>query len=217
MPMGKIIGLVVAAVLLIGGYLYWSSRNDQVAPEGPENMAATGDTVPGMAVGEKGMVSSIKEAMGLGEKMQCTYALNQGSQSIQSTVAIDGGKYKSTTVMGEMTVYALFDGENQYTWTSAAKTGMQMSKACLEKIGEDAKEMAKPTGAPAPASQDMQEAFNMAKDVKCEAAPKVDFTLPKDVTFTDQCAMMEQSMKMMQDMKDKMPANMTAPGMPAVQ
>jgi hypothetical protein len=216
--MGKIIGLVVVAVLLVGGYLYWSGQRDQPAMESvPAGMMATGDMVPGMAMEEKGMVSSIKEAMGLGQKMQCSYVMNQGDQSVQSTVAIDGGKYKSTTVMGEMTVYALFDGENQYTWTSGNETGMQMSKACLEKMGESMKDMTKPAETPLAAPQDMQQAFEMAKNVKCEAASAVDFALPKDITFTDQCRVMEQSMKMMQEMKDKMPANMTMPGMPAAQ
>lgn len=206
--MGKIIGLVVIAVLLIGGYLYWSSQRGPTGMEGmPDTVMAPGDAVTGMATEEGGMVSSIKQAMGLGQKMQCSYAVAQGDQSVQSTVAIDGGKYKSTTMVSGMTVYALFDGENQYSWTSAAKTGTKMSKACLEKMGDMAKDMTKPTSAPAPAeAPDMEKAFEMAKNVKCEAAPAVDFTLPKDVTFTDQCAMMEQSMKMMQEMKTKMPA-----------
>ena len=37
----------------------------------------------------------------------------------------------------------------------------------------------------------MEKAFEMAKNVKCTPASDTDFTLPADVTFTDQCALME--------------------------
>lgn len=215
--MGKIIGLVAVAVLLIGGFLYWNSR--QSSPTGMENtnveMTAGSGEMPGMPKEEKGMVSSIKDAMGLGQKMQCTYTMNEGGKTFESKVMVDGEKYASTTMIDNMTVYGVFDGENQYSWTSAAKTGMKMSKACLEKMQATAQNMAKPTETPAAAPQDMEKAFEMAKNVKCEPASGADFTIPKDVTFTDQCAMMEQSMKMMEEMKDKMPAGMTMPNMPA--
>ncbi len=211
--MGKIIGLVIAAVFLIGGFLYWNSR-DKVSMEViPDASTTTKGMVPTPAMEEKGVVSSIKDAMGLGQKMQCTYVMNDGDKSIESKVVVDGKKFFSTTATGEMIVYALFDGENQYSWTSASKTGMQMSKACLEKMKESVKDM--PTAPETPMTpKDMQSAFDVAKNVKCEPAGSVDFALPKDVTFTDQCAMMEQSMQMMKDMKDKLPAGMTVPGMP---
>lgn len=211
--MGKIIGLVVIAVLLIGGFLYWNSQQD-----GPAGMGNTDDgmaVVPGEMLGtakeEKSMVSSIKDAMGLGQKMQCTYTMSEGEKAFESKVMVDGEKYASTTTIDNMTVYGVFDGENQYSWTSAAKTGMKMSKACLEKMRTTAQGMAKPVETSAATPQDMEKAFDMAKNVKCEPVSGADFTIPKDVTFTDQCAMMEQSMKMMEEMKDKLPAGMTMP------
>lgn len=216
--MGKIIGLVVIAVFIIGGFLYWNSRQS-----GPTGMEKTDDgvtAVPGEALGmakeETGMVSSIKEAMGLGQKMQCTYTMNEDGKALESKVVVDGKQYASTTMIDAMTVYGVFDGENQYSWTSATKTGMKMSKACLEKLQTTAQNMAKPTEVPATAPQDMEKAFDMAKNVKCEPMSGADFTIPKDIVFTDQCVMMEQSMKMMEEMKDKMPAGMTVPSMPAV-
>ncbi|MFZ1627270.1 MAG: hypothetical protein WAT81_05755 [Candidatus Moraniibacteriota bacterium] len=215
--MGKIIGLVVIAVFLIGGFLYWNSQQS-----GPTSMEKTDDgvtAVPGEVLGmtkeETGMASSIKEAMGLGQKMQCTYTMNEGGKALESKVVVDGKQYASTTKIDTMTVYGVFDGENQYSWTSATKTGMKMSKACLEKLQTTAQNMAKPTEAPATALQDMEKAFDMAKNVKCEPTSGADFTIPKDVIFTDQCAMMEQSMKMMEGRKDKLPAGMTVPSIPA--
>ena len=102
-------------MVIIVGFFLWKQKSEpgEVAAV-PVNMMA--ETVP-----EKGMVSSIKEAMDLGKKMQCTYVINQ-----------DGGLVESK---------GSIDGENQYSWTSAAKTGMKMSKACLEKMGESVKNM----------------------------------------------------------------------------
>lgn len=204
--MGKIISLVILAVVLAGGFLYWNSQKKS----SPESAAVTKSASEMMP--EKGMISSIREAMGLGEKMQCTYSVKNGDVSVESKVVVDGGKYRSTSIVGGTTVEALFDGEYQYSWTSAAKTGMKMSKDCLAKMAAWAKEATEkfPT---MPESQDMEKTFDMAEGVKCVAAPETDFTVPSDIVFTDQCAMMEQSMEMMKEMKEKLPAGMAMPDM----
>lgn len=212
MLMGKIIGLIVATVLLVGGFLYW---NSQSKPAATEAVTAPEDATPS-AMKEGGVVSSIKEAMGLGQKMQCTYSMTEGGKAFESKVVVDGEKYASTTTIDAMTVYGVFDGEDQYSWTSGSQTGMKMSKACLAKLQESAKDLPTSTETQsATAPQDIEKAFDLAKNVKCEAASGADFTIPKDVTFTDQCAMMEQSLKMMEDMKSQMPSTKTMPGKPA--
>lgn len=207
--MQKIIGLGVLVVVLIAGFFFWKQKSEPIDEAAiPANMMA--ETTP-----EKGMVSSIKEAMGLGQKMQCTYVLNESGESVESKVSIDGEKYRLTTVVGGMQVDTLFDGENQYSWNSATRTGMKMSKACLEKMGEAVKDMPEPAGdVPVPAEpKDMEKAFDMAKNVKCEPAPDIVLSWPRDIVFTDQCALMEQSMQMMEEIKEKLPAGMPMPDM----
>ena len=216
--MGKIIGLVVVAALLIGGFLYWNSR--ETGSTGMEKtdggMMGVSDEVAGATKETGGIVSSIKDAMGLGRKMQCTYAIGD-DKSMQAVVLVDGEKFKSTTVMKDMTVYGLFDGETQYTWTDNEKQGNKMSKTCLDKMTARFQDMsadASKKSDTAPSVQDLREGFDGLKDVQCQAASAVDFSLPTDVSFIDQCAMIEQSMKMMDEMKDKLPAGMTMPAMP---
>lgn len=208
--MGKIIagGAIVVAVVL---FFLWQKGPSDSAPMA-ENMKQQMDVTEEKS---EGMVSSIKDAMGLGKKMQCTYAMGMGDQNIQSTVLVDGERYQSTTVMANMTTYALFDGETQYTWTSAAKTGTKMSKACMDEMTAAVKDM--PTSNQETAlskPEDMKAAFDMAKNVSCTPASGETLVVPTDVTFTDQCAMMKQSMDMMKQMQDKMPQGMTVPGMP---
>lgn len=212
--MGKIIGGVFVLVLLFGGFLYWKSR-----PTAVVNAPVVDQSVKEMMPAEKkGVVSSIKEAMGLGQKMQCTYAIGD-DKSMQAAVLVDGEKFKSTTTMKDMTVYGLFDGETQYTWTDKEKQGSKMSKACLDKMAARFQAMSadasKKDSAATPSIQDLREGFDGLKDVQCQAASAVDFSLPEDISFVDQCAMIEQSMKMMNEMQDKLPAGMTIPNMPA--
>lgn len=204
--MGKIIGGVIVVGLLVGGLWYWNVQRKPLAVT---------DSLTDTTGGVQGIASSIKDAMNFGQKMQCTYAIAQGEKPVTSTVVIDGSKFKSTTALGEMTVYALFDGSDQYTWTSLAKVGSKMSKTCLEKLRERTKDVSTPTVSAPTEPQDMQSAFDVAKNVACEAAPNADFSLPKDVAFTDQCALMEQSTKALEGVQNQLPAGITIPGMPS--
>ncbi len=214
--MAKIIGGIVVVVLVVGAYILWQGQRAVAPTDSMQPMQGVESEAASETMMDKGkqMVSSIKDAMGLGKAMQCTYAMDQDGKAMQSTVLVEGQKFKSMTTMDGMEVYGVFDGENQYSWTSASKVGMKMSKACLDKMAASAKDMATTTSESGAKAEDMRAAFDVAKNVQCEAAGMVDFTLPKDVTFTDQCAMMEESMKMMEQMKDKMPAGMTLPTQP---
>lgn len=215
--MAKIIGGVVVLVLLVVGFWVWQSKQ-AAAPTDKLGMAALpAPANDGFMDKGLGVVSSIKDAMGLGQTMQCTFASGDGDAlAMRSSVVVDGQKFKSTTVMKDMTAYAVFDGETQYSWTSQSKQGMKLSKECLAQMTGTVKDMAAQTptqNQPAPA-EDLSKSFDMAKNVQCEAASAADFTLPTDIVFTDQCAMMEQSMKILEQMKDKMPAGVEIPVMP---
>lgn len=208
--MGKIIAGVVAVGVVVAGIFFWQKSATE-----PTVMMESTQTVD---VEEKkadlGVVASIKDAMGLGKSMQCTYSVDAGGRNIQSTVMVNGDRYQSTTVMGDMTTYALFDGETQYMWTSAAKTGTKMDKACLEEMKTVVKDMpATNQEAALPNPVDAEAAFDAAKNVSCTPASSEMLAVPLDVTFTDQCEMMKQSMDMMKQMQDKMPQNMPVPSM----
>lgn len=214
--MVKIIGGIVVLVLVIGAWWMWHSGQDTAgtgAGDGQSKLSATSSTDKTTS-----KIASIKEAMGLGKAMQCAYALDENGRSLQSSVTVDGEKFRSVTTLDKMTVYGVFDGENQYSWTSAAKTGTKVSKACLAKMMSAAKEMSAQSQSKDRTAlnqvEDLSKSLESAKNVKCEAGGSLDLTLPKDVTFSDQCALMEQSMKLMEQMKGKLPAGVTVPAQP---
>ncbi|MEP7162711.1 MAG: hypothetical protein ABI747_03010 [Candidatus Moraniibacteriota bacterium] len=210
--MGKIIGGVVVVVVLVGLFFWWNGKKEstpETAQQG-EQTSTPGSVVPK----ESGVVASIKDAMGLGKKMQCIYASDANGKSFQSTVMVDGQKFKSTSVVGDMTVYALFDGDMQYTWTSKDKNGFKMSKACLDEL-KTALPTTETKDSTAPKVEDPEKSFDAAKNVSCTPSLGADFSVPTDVVFVDQCAMMKQSLEMMKQYKDKLPAGMTIPGVPS--
>lgn len=214
--MAKIIGGIILVLVVGGAFFLWQGKS-ATAP-----ITETVDTTPtetetGLNESGVGMIASIKDAMGLGKTLQCTYALNEGgaTMGMMSTVMVDGEKFKSTTVMKDMTMYALFDGENQYTWMSNSKEGMKMSKACLAKMTDTVKNLPQSPAAPSQ-PKNVSKDFEMAKNVQCEVSGSVDLSLPVGITFTDQCAIVEQSMKMLEQMKEAMPGEVTMPVMPNV-
>ena len=105
----------------------------------------------------------------------------------------------------------LSDGETQYMWNSGSQQGFKMDKACLENLKSSVPESAQGTGDRAPQAGDYQATLDMATNVSCEPTASVDFSLPMEVSFVDQCAMMEQGKKMMEQFKGQLPPG-TYPG-----
>jgi hypothetical protein len=209
--MGKIFGLI-GLIVVIGVGAYWYTSHapaNQSALEGGQNAIEKAKDAKEM-IEDKGMVSSIKDAMGLGTAMSCTYTMDSGGQTLESTVQVEGEKFRSESTIAGVKTYALSDGSTQYMWTSATNQGFKMDKACLEGMKEMREES---TDKEMPSMEDAKAALDMAKNVKCSPASSVDFTVPTNITFTDQCAMMKDSMKMMEQYKDKMPAGMNIPAM----
>lgn len=197
-------GILIIGAIGVGAFLWQGKQAEAPTPEaaGSAMMGSENETR------DRGIVGSIREAMGMGKTMQCTYVVDGGkpNQMITSTVVVEGTKFQSTTTTPEATVFALFDGENQYSWMSNTKQGMKLSKACLEKMKTAVQDL--PNAAvTTPQPQDMQTEFDKAKNVQCETGGALNLTLPTDITFTDQCALMEQSLKMMEQFKNKLPAD----------
>lgn len=184
--MKAVIFVVVLLVLVLGGgvWFFTSDKNEAVSTLG-QGAVKTEEKQTGSSV-----VSSIKDAMGLGETMRCTYA---GTDAATSAVLVSGKKFRATTTVSGMTSEVLFDGETQYMWSSQSPQGIKMSQACLESLKQSV-----PQGAAAQSQEyDYEKDFNTASGVKCEKASGVDFAAPTTVTFVDQCAMMEQLKNMM--------------------
>lgn len=200
--MGKIFGLIgVVIVLGLGFYLYNQSMDDK-QNAGTEALDNANDLKENME--NKGLISSIADAMSSGVAMRCTYAMSEGETAFESTVIVQGEKFRADSVVSGITTYALSDGTDQYVWNEGSKTGFKMSKACLEEIGK----MASTTEEKSAPLKDVKDTFDAAKNVRCSPATGADFSIPQDVTFADQCTAMKDSLKMMEQYKTQMPSGM---------
>ncbi len=171
----------------------------------------------GNSESQGGVISSIKEAMGLGKAMECTYSYKAGEQTFTSKMFVEGKKYKSENeIMGKKQI-SIFDGETMYNWSDVDKKGFKWTKSCMEELNKsytkDDKEE-KDDIAEVPAgdiTKDAEEAFKDALDTKCVSASSIDFTIPSDITFADQCEVMKEQMKKMEDMKNNLPTDVKIP------
>lgn len=218
--MGKVIGGLVVVIVLLVGIFYWWNRNQTPGTRMQEQAAELSPDSGSMTASEKsttsGMMSSIKEAMGLGKKMNCTYSDTTNGKTVQSEVVVDGEKFKSTTMMEGLTVYAVFDGTTQYTWTSKEKQGSKITKACMEEFQGAATNAAPAEDKPTSVKDDFMAGFDAAQNVSCKPALTTDFSIPTDITFTDQCAVMKQGSEMMQRLKGDMPNGAAGGNIPSV-
>lgn len=160
---------------------------------------------------ENSMFENIKDAMSSGKKMKCTYTVTEGENVMKSEAFVQGDKYKAITTFNDQSTHMIFDGESNYTWTSQAKQGMKMSNECIEDLEKDVEEMA----------QDMEETeeyhaedpFENAVDMKCENVSSIDFSLPSDVEFVDQCELMKNQQKQMEKAMEGLPEGFQVPSM----
>lgn len=200
-------------ILLIGGgvWLFLSPKEAEktVSSVKNESVADSFESATPEVVPEKpSMAQSIKEAMGVGSPMLCTYSFGAGPETMSSRVYVSGKKFKAETMAGGIKTQILSDGDMQYVWTSGSAQGMKMSQNCLESLKAAIPESGQTTPS---APQDYQQSFDGAENVQCEPATGAgtEFSVPTDVVFTDQCAMMEQSKKMMEQYQNKIPADIS--------
>jgi len=181
----------------------------------------SGDLSQGGSTGAK-VVSSIKDAMGLGQKMECTYEMGTGQEKVISKVWTEGKKYHGETTIDGKKNYSLFDGSDlMYNWSEGSTTGTKISISCMKEISDS---FPKPESAAAennPASpEDLGDnAFNDAPEANCEPVAAIDFSIPSNVTFTDQCAQLRTQMESIKKMQEgfkniKIPEGANIPEIP---
>ena len=210
--MKKFLPIVLVLIILIGVGLFIRGEQTAQAPEKQGNSTVLPQITP--STNEKGgLVSSIKDAMGLGQKMKCTYTAPDGNRNQGlSTIVVDGQKYKFIAEVNGEKSYGIFDGETQYMWSDKTKQGLKMTKSCIEGLSQSVPSNGNSNALATPETpQDFEKSFGDAQGVKCEPSNE-DFSLPTDVNFIDQCEIMKASTKAMEGIKDKIPAG-TYPGL----
>ena len=169
------------------------------------------NTVQNPAQQSGSVISSIKDAMGLGTKMKCEYSMGTGADAVKSTAYVEGKKFKSVGTFNGMVSNTIFDGETMYNWQEGQTTGFKMTMTCVNNLKASLPQNnpSAPAGVKSPEDQ-----FKDATSTSCSpSSESVDFSAPSNVTFTDQCELMNKSLEMMKNAK--LPAGVNMPNVPA--
>lgn len=200
---------VVACAVTLSGCL--GPAPEETTGEAKDDSQEMNTVTPASNEGEivtDASVEKFKKLLSSGKKVSCNYSLAATEDQPQPTkVGIVMESEKKYQIITENTLgktYGLSDGENMYFWTEGTKQGTRMSFKCMEAIAAKYKDSAND-----PMSNYEQykfdsneEALDQLPSVDCVEGGDVNISVPKDVTFVDQCQMLEK----MQTMMKKMPS-----------
>lgn len=193
------IAALMAGVVLLAGCGHKTADN-----AGEKEAGQKQETKKGEREQKGGMITSIKDAMGLGQTMKCTYTMESEGEKIVSTSYVKGDKYMGETEVSGKIMKSVFDGEAIYMWDESEKKGTKMEKKCMDELEEENKknQTSKPDeNYDFDEKFSAEEAFDDAMDVKCEPSSDVDFSAPKDVKFEDMCQMLKGFQESLKNIK----------------
>lgn len=144
---------------------------------------------------ELSMLDKLKSAVVSGKKMKCSYKMtDEKGTTTEMITFMQGEKYRSEFLMEGMQSYSVFDGEAMYSWVKGVSGGSKMTMDCLKSL--DTSELEAANGGLAEDSDEKEEkefidSLEAAQNLKCEDVANIDFSIPGDVSFTDQCVLIK--------------------------
>lgn len=190
--MGKkviIAAIIVLALIAVVGYVLSQKK---LAPSTATNTPSTQVT---QSAPTEAMPDYVKAMQGSGE-VKCTYEVN----GVTQTSYIKNGTIRMEITTNGVTNNTLMLDKIVYSWPTNSKTGFMMDTSKITT-----------TITPSPGAQNLKSEDSLKKDLETyhpqcsnESIPDSMFEKPAGVTFSDMS-------KMMDDIKSKIPANVTLP------
>jgi len=153
------------------------------------------EEVPGDGAG---MVEKLKNSISSGKKMKCSYKMGEENGATEVITYIQGDKYKTEVVLGQMTTTSVFDGEVMYSWVVGQKVGTKMTMDCIDSLDAKGETENPQENIPVEDGDGFMEKLSSAQNLNCEDATDIDFSIPTDVDFSDQCEMLKSQQKMIE-------------------
>lgn len=203
----KKVSLIVASLFLVlilsGCGKVEKNNNDQANLDLAESKNQTqgeATTEDGTTESEGGIVAKLKNAISSGKKMKCTYKMGDENTATEVITYLQGDKYKTEIVMGQIKTVSVFDGDAMYSWVAEQKTGTKMTMDCINSLDVkgEAENESVPENIPEEDNDKFMETLADAQNLSCEDAGDVDFDIPSDVNFSDQCEMLKSQQKMIE-------------------
>ena len=156
-----------------------------------------------------GVINSVREAMGLGKKMECVYTTKIGDQEIKATTQVDGKNFKSTSEVNGKKTYSLMKDDVMYSWGEGVPVATKLALSCIQEIEKNMPKVE--GGAPKPTDITTPEkSFEDATNVSCNPSASVDLSVPSDIQFQDTCETMKGISEKIKNIKIPSGANIPA-------
>jgi hypothetical protein len=189
------LGLIIFSAALI-----LSGCGNKLPENSPGKVAQLGEQPKEESSAGVQVINSLREAMGLGKKMECVYTTEINGQTIQSVTQMEGKNFKSSSEIEGKKMYSLMKDEVMYTWGEGIPMPSKLELSCMKELEKD---LPKTEGENSQAKgfQNPEDSFDKAQNVSCKPVVTVDLSLPSDVQFSDMCEMLKGMMKNLKDMK----------------
>lgn len=163
----------------------------------------------------KEMKGAIVDAIRIGKPMECTYTLKINDMGTStSKVSVEGNKYKTVSEMSKLDMsgsetpaskqISIFDGNTIYNWSETDKKGTKMTKSCMEEINKNVQEenVSEEAMSAQQEANNPEDLFSDLPDAQCTPVASIDFSIPKDVEFSDTCEQVKEAQERNRNMKN---------------
>lgn len=189
-----LVTIMIFSVVILSGCFHEEKKEQEEI--GQKQEVTSMDEVKEEMVDEMGSAMKMIQS---GKKVKCEYVVNGQAGETKMTTFVEGKKYRSQMAFGEFETNSIFDGEVVYTWNKGSENGTKMNLECQKELGgelameesQDAMEM----------SESVEDVFEGAFDVSCEEVSQIDFSVPGNVSFADQCELLKQQREMIKKMQ----------------
>jgi len=162
-----------------------------------------------------GMMDSIKEALTSNKKMECVYTSNEDGLTVEVKTYIQGDKYKTEFLMGDKKNNSIFDGKVSYSWEEGSTEGIKIDIECINSLDDEFNvdnleedEEGGNIDEVDDLKEEVTDIFEGAQNVECHETGSIDFSIPADINFADQCEMLKNQQQMMNDLSKQIPEGM---------
>lgn len=149
---------------------------------------AVKETVETKESSQDSLIGSLKDAIGLGKKMECV----SKEDGMETRSYIDGTKYKAVSETKEGKMVMVFDGKDFHMWNEKTKEGFVMTKSCIDGLNKGVSKMEGAEDVSGDGNFRSTEEIIAEESLdNCKETGPIDFTVPTDVKFVDQCELMK--------------------------
>jgi len=150
---------------------------------------------------EESSKSDWMSLLGKGKSVECTLP----GEGMTTNISAEGKKYRTETVIEGKKHLSVSDGKIMWTWTDGEKQGMKTEFSCMDEIRTTMPE----EGGPAPEyAASPEEALGELPDIACSETGSIDLSVPTDIVFADQCALIKTQLQAMEQLKNQIPQGM---------